>query len=169
MKNYENNDYLQNKDCEHFVYKDCIITYEDCVKQNPNFTKEEFDALKELYNAMLRAEVNSNKNSMRSKNKLINEKSNNLLETNEPLDILISHSDKIEKNLINDDIIYSLIKLIASGELTDTQIRRSILHFFEKLSYSEISKIEGVGYGRIKKSVEKVKDKLKQIVNKNQK
>ena len=89
----------------------------------------------------------------------------------------IEHSNLIESTLMHrslesdisvEEIIFNRIiqeeLLQALSTLTKTQKRRIYLFFFERLSYKEISEMEGCGYQRIQNSINGGLKKIKQIL-----
>jgi DNA-directed RNA polymerase specialized sigma24 family protein len=51
-------------------------------------------------------------------------------------------------------------QLMDSGDLTEVQRRRFILHFFQGLSYRQITNREGVHFTSVHKSIEAATAKL---------
>ena len=57
-------------------------------------------------------------------------------------------------------------RLLDSGELTEIQRRRFILHFVEGLSYRQIARREGVHFTSVHESIEAAAAKLQKFIKK---
>lgn len=165
MAKYYDSDYARNRNSENIVYKDANneifeISLEEYLIKNPEKTKGDFIEIKRISDDMFHDNL-----------KLLNRENNQTVSIDDVGEsisqISISTHQSIETqeerriSKFEDDVkIYSFIKLIASGVLTEKQIKRGILHFFEKLSFRDIGKIEGVSHIAIKYSIDEI---LKQM------
>lgn len=161
MAKYNQSDYAMNKNSKNIVYKTAMgnvieITIEQFLSENPSMTLEEFISFKNEYTELLHIEDLHTKRTTRLDNRLSDETQNSFIYKTEPIDLLI---EKIDKQT-NDNIIYSLIKLIASEKLSEKQFRRCIMYFFDNLSYRAIAKIEGVHHSTIIDTIARVLRKL---------
>ena len=57
-------------------------------------------------------------------------------------------------------------RLLDSGELTEIQQRRFLLHFVEGLSYRQIARREGVHFTSVHESIEAAAAKLQKFIKK---
>lgn len=158
MKNYKDSDYAANKYSPNIVYRfadgTVEITLEDYLRANPGKTEQDFAEIKALSDDIYHQQVVDENRTSR-----LDVTMNGLEETEQlatvSLDVeLIQKSD--ERNAME-----AARRLLDSGDLTEVQRRRFILHFFQGLSYREIGKLEGVHFTSVDESIDAAKRKLK--------
>lgn len=159
MKNYKESDYALNKYSEGIVYKfaDRVrleITLEDYLAENPGKTAEDFQELKALSDEIYHRQVVHEHRTSRLDVTI------NGLEETEPLsapppDTMLIHN--AEKN----KALKAARQLLDSGQLTETQRRRFILHFFQGLSIRQISEREQVHQRAVWDSLQWASKKIK--------
>jgi len=168
MKHYKNSDYAINKFSEGIVYRfaDGIVevTLVDFLAENPDKTKEDFLALKELSDGIYHEQV-KDENAQTKKNVLLDlgvvEKS------------LQCHEQSPEQMLIYDIEAQEDIELhsermstvnLAMDKLTEIQRKRYLMYHIEGLTIRQIADIEGVGHSKIQKSIEGAQKKIKKVL-----
>ncbi|MPM96729.1 hypothetical protein SDC9_143894 [bioreactor metagenome] len=160
MKNYKDSDYALNKFSEGIVYRfaDRIveITQEDYLAENPGQTAQDFWELKALSDKIYHQQVTHENRTSR-----LDVSMNGTEETEQladpPLDLDLIHKSDIKK------VKEAARRLLDSGELTEIQRRRFLLHFVEGLSYRQIASREGVHFTSAHESIEAVVTKLKKF------
>lgn len=161
MKNYKESDYALNKYSEGIVYKfaDRVrleITLEDYLAENPGKTAEDFRELKSLSDEIYHWQVVHEHRTSR-----LDVPINGLEETEPlsapPLDTVLIHN--AEKN----KALNAARQLLNSGQLTETQRRRFLLHFIQGLSTRQIAVKELVSHVAVHKSIALAKEKLKKF------
>lgn len=163
MKNYKDSDYALNKYSQGIVYKfaDGIIevTMEDYLRTNPGKTEQDFQELKALSDEIYhRQAVVTNRTSR------LNVTINGMEET-EQLATASLDTELIYKNDAG-QAMRAAKKLLDSGELTETQKRRFVIHFFKGMSTRQIAAGENVSHVAIHKSIMLAKKKLKKFFEK---
>lgn len=158
MKNYKENDYALNKFSEGIVYRfaDRIleITMSDYLAENPNKTERDFLELKALSDEIYhQQDVNKNRTSRLDIS--INALEESKLPATMSPDTELIHKSDTKK------AVKAAKELLQSGDLTETQRRRFILHFYEGLSYRQIAGREGVHFTSVHESIEVATAKLK--------
>lgn len=157
MKNYKDSDYALNKFSEGIVYKfaDRIveITLEDYLAENPGKTAEDFLELKALSDEIYHQQVIHENRTSR-----LNVSMNGLEERLELATV------SLDKSLIHkidgENAMEAAKRLLDSGDLTEVQRRRFLLHFFQGLSYRQIASREGVHFTSVHESIEAATAKL---------
>lgn len=158
MKNYKENDYALNKFSQGIVYKfaDRIveITLSDYLAENPDKTEQDFKELKALSDKIYyQQDVNENRTSH------LNISINGLEETEllatVSLDTELIHKSDAKKAMEAAQL------LLESGELTEVQKRRFLLHFFKGFSYRQIAALEGIFFTSVAESIAAAIYKLK--------
>lgn len=163
MKNYKDSDYALNKFSEGIVYRfaDRIveITLEDYLAENPGKTTDDFLELKALSDEIYHQQVIDENRTSRL------DVSINGLEETEQLSVPALDSDLIHKS--DTKKAKEAAKwLLGSGELTEIQRRRFLLHFVEGLSYRQIAGREGVHFTSVHESIEAATAKLQKFFKK---
>ncbi|MEA4893282.1 MAG: sigma factor-like helix-turn-helix DNA-binding protein [Peptococcaceae bacterium] len=158
MKNYKDSDYALNKFSEGIVYRfaDRIveITLEDYLAENPGRTAQDFLELKALSDEIYHQQVIHENRTSRL------DVSINGLEETEQLSVPALDLDLIHKSDTR-KAKEAAKRLLDSGELTEIQRRRFLLHFVEGLSYRQIAGREGVHFTSVHESIEAATAKLK--------
>ena len=162
MKNYKDSDYALNKFSEGIVYRfaDRIveITLEDYLAENPGRTAEDFLELKALSDEIYHQQVTHENRTSR-----LDVSINGLEETEQlatpPLDLGLIHKSDTRKAK------EAAKRLLDSGELTEIQRRRFILHFFQGMSTRQIAEREAVHQRAVWDSLQWASKKLKKFFN----
>jgi DNA-directed RNA polymerase specialized sigma24 family protein len=163
MKNYRDSDYALNKFSQGIVYRfaDRIVevTLEDYLTENSGKTEQDFMELKALSDEIYHQQViNENRTSR------LDVSINGLEETEQlataPLDTELIHRKDMET------ATEAAKRLLDSGDLTEVQRRRFILHFFQGSSYRQIARLEGVHFTSVHESIEVATTKLKKFFEK---
>ncbi len=163
MKNYKDSDYALNKFSEGIVYKftDRIveITLEAYLLENPSKTEQDFWELKALSDEIYHQQVMHENRTSRLDVPI------NGLEDSEqlslpPTDTVLIHKAEEHRAMS------AARQLLDSGQLTDTQRRRFILHFFQGLSTRRIAERERVSHVAVYKSIVLAQEKLKRFFDK---
>ncbi|MCI8529514.1 MAG: RNA polymerase subunit sigma-24 [Lachnospiraceae bacterium] len=159
MQYYKDSDYALNKYSEGIVYKfaDRIVevTQEDYLRANPDKTEEDFAEIKalsdEIYYQQDRQEHRTNR-----KNVSIS-----------GMEDCIGEIPALDMELIREGeekkAMDAAKRLLESGELTQIQKRRFLLHFFRGLSTRQIARLEGVRQQTIWESLYWAGKKLKKF------
>ena len=160
MKNYRESDYALNKYSKGIVYKFAdgivVVTLEDYLRENPDKTEADFQALKRLsdewYLEQVRLETAQG-------NKRVS--LNGLEETEacatRPLDDEYIESEEKKRLMIAVD------KLFREGRMTQKQKRRFIQHYIYGLSLRQIAAAEAVHFTSVEESLKSVSDKLRRF------
>jgi len=162
MRNYKDSDYALNKFSEGIVYKfaDGIVevTLEAYLKSNPGRTEADFTELKALSDEIYHQQVVQEHRKSR-----LDVSIDALEDSKHPL------MDSFEQELIikseKQKALEAAKKLLHSGLLTETQVRRFRLHFFQGLSIRQIAAREGVHKRAVWDSLHWSEKKLKKFFN----
>ena len=158
MRNYWDSDYAVNKDRAGIVYQfadgEKELTLADYLLANPDNTEADFAELKALSDGIYYEQALEDTQYGKRKQAL------GLLENAEEFatpspDIQLIH--KNEKG----QALKATRRLLDSGELTEVQRRRFLLHFFKGLSTRQIAKLESVSNVAVFKSLCYAEVKLK--------
>lgn len=160
MRNYKDSDYALNKFSRSIVYKfaDGIVevTLEDYLQMNPDKNEQDFLKLKALSDDIYHQQVVDENRTSRLNVSINGLEEIEMLAT-VPLDMeLIRKSDK--KNVLK-----AARQLLDSGDLTETQRRRFLFHFFQGLSTRQIAEKEGVHQRAVWDSLHWASKKLKKL------
>lgn len=159
MQYYKGSDYALNKYSEGIVYKfaDRIVevTQEDYLRANPDKTEEDFAEIKalsdEIYYQQDRQEHRTNRKNMSISG----------------MEDCIGEIPALDMELIRKGeekkAMDAAKRLLESGELTQIQKRRFLLHFFRGLSTRQIARLEGVRQQTIWESLYWAGKKLKKF------
>ena len=160
MKNYKDSDYALNKFSEGIVYRfaDRIveITLEDYLAENPGKTAQDFLELKALSDEIYHEQVTHENRTSRL------DVSINGLEETEQLSVPALDLDLIHKS-DTQKAKEAAKRLLDSGELTEIQRRRFLLHFFQGLSTRQIARMESVKQHSVWMSLQWSAKKLKKF------
>lgn len=160
MKNYKDSDYALNKFSEGIVYKfsDRIveITLEDYLTENPGKTEQDFRELKTLSDEIYHQQV-MHENRTSRLDVPINGLEDSEQLSSPPPDTVLIH--KAEEN----KAMKAARQLLDSGQLTETQRRRFIQHFFQGLSTRQLARSESVKQQSIWDSLYWASKKLKKF------
>lgn len=163
MKNYKDSDYALNKFSEGIVYRfaDRIveITLKDYLAENPEKTVEDFLELKALSDEIYHQQVIDENRTSRLDVSINGMEETEVFAT-ASLDVELIHKKDTEK------AIKAAKRLIDSGDLTEVQRRRFVLHFFQGLSYRQIASREGVHFTSVHESIEAATAKLQKFFEK---
>lgn len=163
MKNYKDSDYALNKFREGIVYRfaDRVveIKLEDYLTENPGKTEQDFLELKALSDEIYHQQVISENRTSRL------DISMNGLEETEALATVSLDTELIHKS-DSKNAMEAVKRLLVSGDLTEVQRRRFILHFFQGLSYRQIASREGVHFTSVHESIEAATIKLQKFFEK---
>ena len=163
MRNYQESDYAINKFSPNIVYRfadgTVEVTLEDYLQNNPAKTEQDFAEIKalsdEIYYTQDRDDTRYGK-----RKRTVDEALETERFSTPPPDVeLIEKSDK--KNAM-----IAAERLLDSGDLTEVQQRRFILHFFNGLSTRQIGQQEKVSNIAVHKSIQLAKKKLKTFFEK---
>lgn len=161
MKNYKDTDYALNKYSEGIVYQfadgiKAVVTLADYLRENPGKTETDFMELKALSDAIYHEQDVEEARYVRRAGTL------ECMENSEryasaPLDVeLISRHE-------TDEALKAATRLLASGNLTEVQRRRFMLHFFHGLSIRQIAHEEAVHKRAVWDSLQWAEKKLKKF------
>ena len=163
MKNYKDSDYALNKFSEGIVYRfaDRIveITLEAYLAENPDKTIEDFQKLKALSDGIYHQQIIDENRTSRLDVSMSGLEDTQQLSTM-PVDTELIHKGDGKKAMD------AARQLLNSGDLTEVQRRRFILHFFKGASYRQIAAMEGVFFTSVAESVTTAIRKLKKYFEK---
>lgn len=164
MRNFNESDYALNKYSEGIVYKFAdgskhTIMLEDYLKANPDKIAEDFAKLKafsdETYHQQDLDDTGYGKRK-RSTDMMPEQKQPATVS----LDVELIHKADGQA------AVKATKLLLNSGDLTEVQRRRFILHFMQGLSYRQIAEKEGVHFTSVQESIEAATRKLKKYFEK---
>ncbi|MEG0944750.1 MAG: sigma factor-like helix-turn-helix DNA-binding protein, partial [Clostridia bacterium] len=163
MKNYQDSDYALNKFSPNIVYRfadgTAEITPEDYLASNPGKTLEDFAELKALSDEIYYTQDRDDTRYGKRKRSMEGYEETEQMAT-PSLDVeLIEKGDKKQA-------MTAAKQLLDSGDLTEVQRRRFILHFFQGLSTRQIGRMEGISHKNVLKSIQLAKEKLKKFFEK---
>ena len=160
MKNYRESDYALNKYSKGIVYKFAdgivVVTLEDYLRENPDKTEADFQAIKRLsdewYLDQVRLETAQG-------NKRV---SLNGLEETEACATRALDDEYIESEE-KKRLMIAVDKLFREGRMTQKQKRRFIQHYIYGLSFRQIAAAEAVHFTSVEESLKSVSDKLRRF------
>ncbi len=160
MKNYRESDYALNKYSKGIVYKFAdgivVVTLEDYLRENPDKTEADFQAIKRLsdewYLDQVRLETAQG-------NKRV---SLNGLEETEACATRALDDEYIESEE-KKRLMIAVDKLFREGRMTQKQKRRFIQHYIYGLSLRQIAAAEAVHFTSVEESLKSVSDKLRRF------
>jgi DNA-directed RNA polymerase specialized sigma24 family protein len=162
LKNYKESDYALNKYSQGIVYKFANqiiqITLSDYLAENASKTERDFLELKAMSDEIYHQQaVNTNRTSR------LDVSIDGLEEMEQfatvSLDTELIHRSDAKKAMEAAQL------LLESGELTEVQKRRFLLHFFKGFSYRQIAALEGVFFTSVAESITAAIYKLKKYFN----
>lgn len=163
MRKYQDSDYAVNKFSPNIVYRfadgTVEITLEDYLRDNPGKTEQDFAELKALSDEIYYIQDRDDTRYGKRKNTLGSIEESARFATAAPDVELIQNND--EQNALA-----AAMQLLDSGELTEIQRRRFVLHFLHGLSYRQIAKQENVHFTSVQESIEAASTKLKKYFEK---
>ncbi|MDD3393241.1 MAG: RNA polymerase subunit sigma-24 [Anaerotignum sp.] len=163
MKNFKDSDYALNKFSEGIVYRfaDRIveITLDDYLAENPGKTEQDFLELKALSDEIYHEQVINENRTSRLDISINGMEETEALATGS-LDTELIHKSDMKK------ATEAAKRLLDSGDLTQVQRRRFLLHFFQGLSYRQIASCEGVHFTSVHESIEAATAKLQKFFKK---
>ena len=163
MRKYQDSDYAVNKYSPHIVYRfaDGVVevTLQDYLRDNPGKTEQDFAALKTLSDEIYYIQDRDDTRYGKRKNTLGSIEESVRFATDPPDMELIQDNDK-------QNALAAAMQLLDSGDLTEIQRRRFILHFFQGLSYRQIADQENVHFTSVQESIEAANAKLKKYFEK---
>ena len=159
MNDYKKSNYAINKVRKGIVYRNADgslleVTFEKIAKDNPNFTVEDFEKLKQLSDELFHEE----------------EKGDNLqshyVKASLDVDIIdkLPATISVEEQVILKEDRNSFVRQIQQAIdtlLTPVQNKRLYLNCFRKMTVREIAKLEGTSYTVVAESIRRAKNKLK--------
>lgn len=161
MKNYKDTDYAINKYSEGIVYqfadgRKAEVMLADYLRENPGKTETDFMELKALSDAIYHEQDLEEARYARRAGTL------ECVENSEryasvPLDVELINRQETSQAL------KAAARLLASGNLTEVQRRRFILHFFHGLSIRQIAHKEAVHKRAVWDSLQWAEKKLKKF------
>lgn len=163
MRKYEDSDYAVNKFSPNIVYRfadgTVEVTLQDYLRDNPGKTEQDFVELKALSDEIYYIQDRNDTRYGKRKNTLGSIEESELFAT-AALDVMLIQNND-ERNAIA-----AAMLLLESGDLTEIQRRRFMLHFFQGLSYRQIAQHENVHFTSVQESIEAANAKLKKYFEK---
>ena len=163
-KDYRKSNYAINKVRKGIVYRNADgsileVTFEKIAENDPSFTKEDFEKLKQLSDELYHEEAKNDwKYHYHITDDLNDNSSSSWLYSLALEEEIIGRGD--EKRFIQ------AVKEIIDTLLTPTQRRRFIMFAFEGLTYREIARIERVNIRAVWESIELSKKKIQKFIKK---
>ena len=163
MRKYQDSDYAVNKFSPNIVYRfaDGVVkvTLQDYLRDNPGKTEQDFAELKALSDEIYYIQDRDDTRYGKRKNTLGRIEESERFATGSPDMELIQNTDEQNARA-------AAMQLLDSGDLTEIQRRRFILHFFQGLSYRQIAHQENVHFTSVQESIEAANAKLKKYFEK---
>lgn len=163
MGKYQERDYAVNKFSAGIVYRFADgyieITMEDYLKENPDKTEQDFIELKAISDEIYYIQDREESRYLKQRLSLGN------LEETEQCSVP-PHYITMLQGLEEEYVLKAAMQLLKSGELTEVQKRRFVLHFFKGLSYRQIARREQVNFAAVRDSIKWAVKKLKKIFEK---
>ena len=152
MRKYWTSDYAVNKDRKGIVYqfadgKELEISLTEYLQANPDRTEQDFIELKTLSDGIYYEQALEDTRYGKQKQTLGQLEDSEQFAT-PPIDTLLIHNS--EKG----QALKAARQLLDSGDLTEVQRRRFLLHFFEGLSYRQLAMRENVHFTSVQESIE---------------
>ena len=162
MKEYKKSNYAINKVRKGIVYRNADgsileVTFEKIAKDNPSFTAEDFEKLKQLSDELYHEEEKSDNLQAHYVKESLDKLNPDKLPSNENLE---------EDFFLKEDGNTYLKKFQEAIDtlLTPVQKRRLYLSCFRKMTVREIAKIEGAHYTVVAESIRGAKNKIKNFL-----
>ena len=160
MKNYRESDYALNKYSKGIVYKFAdgivVVTLEDYLRENPDKTEADFQAIKRVSDEWYLDQVQLE---TAQGNKRV---SLNGLEETEACATRALDDEYIESEE-KKRLMIAVDKLFREGRMTQKQQRRFIQHYIYGLSLRQIAAAEAVHFTSVEESLKSVSDKLRRF------
>ena len=167
MQNYTSSDYALNKYSKGIVYRFVggvrEITLTDYLADNPNKTKEDFLALKELSDAIYLEQV-QDENAQTKKNTAYDELDETTLCVLSPEDLLIEKMNAQAEAKLRQKKLEMARNALES--LTSVQRRRYLLYKIEGMATREIAALEGVAHQTVVECLSSADKKIKKYFSK---
>lgn len=163
MRKYEDSDYAVNKFSPNIVYRfadgTVEVTLQDYLRANPGKTEQDFVELKALSDEIYYIQDRDDTRYGKRKNTLGSIEESARFAT-------AALDEKLIQNNDERSAIAAAMLLLESGDLTEIQRRRFMLHFFQGLSYRQIAQHENVHFTSVQESIEAANAKLKKYFEK---
>ena len=161
MRNYWDSDYAVNKNREGIVYQfadgEKELTLAEYLQSNPDKSEADFRELKALSDDIYYEQALEDTRYGKRKQALGLLENSETFATPPPDMLLIHNSDKGQA-------LKAARLLLDSGELTEVQRRRFVLHFFKGLSYRQIAAQESVHFTSVQESIDAAVRKMKKYL-----
>ena len=162
MKDYNKSFYALNKKSKGIVYQNADgsileVTFEKISNENPNFTKEDFEKLKELSDGLYHQEAKNDYKYHYHINGTYDNIENSVWLATECLE------DEMERTETDKCYTEKLQEAIDTL-LTPVQKKRLYMNCFRDMSTREIAKIEGTNQKSVSESIRAAKRKIKQFL-----
>ena len=162
MRRYWTSDYAVNKDREGIVYqfadgKELEISLAEYLRDNPGKTEQDFLELKALSDGIYYEQALEDTRYGKQKQSLGQLEDSEQFATPSIDTLLIHNSEKGQA-------LKAARLLLNSGDLTEVQRRRFLLHFFEGLSYRQLAVRENVHFTSVQESIEAAVRKLQKYL-----
>lgn len=162
MRKYWTSDYAVNKGREGIVYQfadgsETEISLAEYLQVNPDKTESDFMELKALSDGIYYEQALEDTRYGKQKQSLGKLEDSEQFATPSVDALLIHNSEKGQA-------LKAAKRLLESGELTEVQRRRFILHFFEGQSYRQIAMLESVHFTSVQESIEACVRKMKKYL-----
>ena len=162
MRRYWTSDYAVNKDREGIVYqfadgKELEISLTEYLRDNPGKTEQDFLELKALSDGIYYEQALEDTRYGKQKQSLGQLEDSEQFATPSIDTLLIHNSEKGQA-------LKAARLLLNSGDLTEVQRRRFLLHFFEGLSYRQLAVRENVHFTSVQESIEAAVRKLQKYL-----
>ena len=162
MKDYKKSNYAINKVRKGIVYRNADgstleITFEKIAVENPEFTKEDFEKLKELSDELYHEEFKSDDLEAHFVQSIFDENDERCKCT------LPSAEDEYLEQVERSEYEEKLQNAIDTL-LTPVQKKRLYMNCFRGMSTREIAKIEGANQKSVSESIRAAKRKIKKIL-----
>lgn len=162
MRKYWTSDYAVNKDREGIVYQfadgsEIEISLAEYLQVNPDKTEQDFVELKALSDGIYYEQALEDTRYGKQKQSLGKLEDSEQFATPSVDTLLIHNGEK-------DQALKAARLLLESDDLTETQRRRFIRHFFEGQSYRQIASQESVHFTSVQESIEGAVRKMKKYL-----
>lgn len=159
MRNYWTSDYAVNKDRKGIVYQfadgaEIEISLAEYLQTNPDKTEQDFIELKALSDKIYHEQALEDTRYGKRRQSLGRLEGSEQFASQSPDTLLLHNSEK-------EQALKAARKLLESGQLTEVQRRRFILHFFQGMSIRQIARKEAVHKRAVWDSLQWAEKKLK--------
>ena len=162
MKDYNKSFYALNKKSKGIVYQNADgsileVTFEKISAENPNFTKEDFEKIKELSDGLYHQEANNDY-----------KYHYHITGTYDVIaDSAWLASENLEDEIIvrcDSEFFSEQLQKALDTVLTPTQKRRFLMYVCSGLTFRKIAELEGVNHNKILRSVNDAKRKIRKFI-----